>query len=275
MPIVPGERSTTDFNTPVRYFQAVWDMRHFLMNSVRLELANRFRHTRLGVLYIVLMPLVFALMFAWMLSTLQGQQFGTFVFYVYVNLILWEKILNSVSMASMVIASSEGYIRIQRFPLLVFPLRLSITLVVSLFISSVGVLLLALVIQPSLITFTTPIAYINALFIAACLLPFAIVSGFVGLIFRDWRQISGILMQALWFVSPVFLHTSIFERPDLALWNTINPVAQAMELWRLPLIEGKLPSLDAYLILGAWGVAGYIVSTLMIARFERRALYYM
>jgi ABC-type polysaccharide/polyol phosphate export permease len=275
MPISPGERSVTDYNTPSRYIGALWALRHFLINSVRLELANRFRYTKLGTIYIIMQPLLFALMFAWMLSTIQGQPFGEYVFYVYANMILWDLLSNSIHMGSLSIASGAGYFRMQRLPLMIFPLRLNVTLTYSLFISSVGIIFLLLVLQPQSLTVTTPLAYVNATYIAVCILPFSVASGYVGLVFHDWRQVSALCMQALWFTSPVFLHKTIFDRSDLAAWNSINPISSALDLWRMPLIEGTYPPSDAYLVLGLWALGGVVLAVMLMQRYERRALYFM
>lgn len=268
-------RSSTDLGTPQRYFSELWSLRRFLFNMVRLELISRFRRTKLGMLYLILLPLAYALMFAWVLSALMGQPFSEYVVYVFTGQVLWEFIAGTILLSSGTIVSAEGYMRVQRMPLIIFPLRTILTLFVSFFVACTGVIVLTAALQPDALSLTTPLAFVNVLFIFVCFLPWGIASAFFGLRYRDWQQLVGIVMQFVWFLSPVFLRREIFDRPDLAWWNYMNPIARCMELWRQPLLHGQQASLDAFLVLAVFGIAGYLIATWLTVSLERKALFYL
>ena len=91
--------------------------------------------------------------------------------------------------------------------------------------------------------------------------------------FRDTGQIVGIVMQLLFFLTPVMYPVTMIPED----WNgiplrrllSLNPMADFVEIARLLLYELRLPPLGPVLYCGAWTVAMAVLAVLVYRRWGR------
>ena len=138
----------------------------------------------------------------------------------------------------------------------------------------VGFVIYALAVQPEIFSwrwiFLLPYAVILLLFSA----PLAILSAVINIKFRDFQQFIGLLLQIVWYMSPVFLPKTVFEKPGLAEISAFNPVAALMNLLRDPLLYDTTPQLnDAALVL-VWTAALWLLAIITLRRNERRIVFF-
>ena len=76
-----------------------------------------------------------------------------------------------------------------------------------------------------------------------------------------------LIMQALWYVSPVFLQERLFQgHRYLTLWFSVNPVTHVLNLVRKPFLEGVFPTVTDYLA----SFALVLVLGLLAIRVDRK-----
>ncbi len=96
--------------------------------------------------------------------------------------------------------------------------------------------------------------------------------GLVCALFRDVIQIVTSVMQMLMFLTPVFwLPESL---PDRAKFVLLNPLAQMLELLRLPLMGG-IPSFGTWAGILVWTAANLLFASMVFARTHRRVVYWL
>ena len=131
--------------------------------------------------------------------------------------------------------------RQQPVPVLMFPLRVvlgaSLHLTISLLIA---VLLTAVFVgMPSMMMLFSILHAVGLLF---CLgLGLATISGLVYTHFTDTKHLVEILMQALYFLTPVIYPPQMFDNRAKLSWLVVklNPLNAVLELVRQPLLNGE------------------------------------
>lgn len=232
------------------YLQDVIFYRHFWTHLAFSDLRARFRRSHLGLLWVPLNPLLLTLVIAGVLHLVFDQEFTSFSIYVLSGLIVWEFITGTINIGSSSFIAAEGYVKQVRLPMVIYPLKATLYCLLIFALSLAGFALYALILQPQLLSWHWLHLFPFMLFLGLLGLPLAIISAVINIKFRDFQQFIGILLQIVWYASPVFLPRHVFDNPLLAQWTAINPIAALMDLFRQPILHGMSPTWHSYQILG-------------------------
>ena len=209
-----------------------------------------------------------------MFHALLNQKIEVFSVYVFSGVIFWSWFSDSFLLGATSLLASQGFIRQKRLPLIGFAVRTSVVSLVTYLLSFVGLLIwfLAMGHRPGWMVLMLPV---NVALLAFALFPVTVVSGLLGVLYRDFAQAVQIILQALWFVSPVFLDKTVFARPQLRIWNDWNPISSMLSLVRLPLMDDKIPDIGTYMMVLAFAVVFYVWGFHLLRRHEDRIVYYL
>lgn len=263
------------------YLGAMWRYRHLMFHLASADLQSRFRRSSLGVVWAMIHPLAFTVLYSIVLANLFKQEFTEFSIYVFSGFILWDAIASFVNLGAMSIISGAGYLKQAPIPMLIFPLRTCLTISVVFLLGLAAFFLY----RTSMIVFfgvdqqiatimwlwIIPIA--GALFLLGS--AWATIVAFVNLKYRDAQQMLMILMQALWFASPVFFAREIFDSPNLTLWTAINPVLAFCDVFRDPILHGQAPELRDWIVIGIWTAISWAIALVMTAINDRKSIHYV
>lgn len=257
-----------------QYFSELWRYRDFWFALARVDLRNRFRRSRVGVLWVVIHPLMFTLLLGIMFKFVFKQSFVSLSVYIFSGMVLWNWITESALQGSNAFIQSQAFIRQKKLPLLGYALRTFIVSLATFLLAFVGMLLWFLITGhvPGAWSLLLP-AHILLLGIA--IFPIIAVSAVLGTKHRDYQQMLTILLQALWFVSPVFMDKRIFLNPGLRIWDAVNPVSSMLALIRRPLLDNQPPDMQNYLVVLMFAAVAWTVVLLIYRRDEQRVIYYL
>lgn len=256
----------------------LWRYRHLCLHLANADLQSRFRRSALGVVWALIHPLAFTLLYALVLSNVFKQDFLSFSVYVFAGLILWDVIASSLTLGSHSIINAAGYLKQSPIPMILFPIRTCLTIM---FVFLIGVLSFAIFVVIGSVLFglaagitlnwlwALPVAF--ALFFFA--VPLAAITAHLNVHFRDTQQVLVILTQAIWFSSPVFFAREIFDAPELRLWATINPVVAFCDVFRDPLVYGRMPERADWIVIAVWIVVAWISAAWVSAASGRKAVF--
>ena len=259
---------------PGAYLSEILRHYNFWMSLAQIDLRNRFRRTSLGIIWVVIQPFMFTLILSLIFHFVFKRDFFEFSVYVFSGITLWVWFSESVILGANSITHSQAFIRQRRLPLAIYSMRTFIVSLLTYLLSFAGLLVWLLLTGhvPGLYALLLPL---NILFIGMALFPLVVFSGVIGTLYRDYQQFSQIILQALWFLSPVFMDKSVFLNPGLNVWDYFNPVSNMLELIRKPLIENMLPTWENYLFAALFGLAGWALAYLFLKRHEKRLIYYL
>ena len=257
------------------YPASLFRYRDLTWNLVGSDLRSRFRRSRLGILWAIVQPLGFSLMLALVWGTLfKSKTFWEFAVYTFSGLIVWEFFVATVMGGLAALMNAAGYLKQSRIPLFVFQIRVPLTALVIFLFAIVGLvgLMGGLGVLPP---FGLHYLYV-ALFPAVMLflmVPIAMLFSLLGAQFRDTQHIMTLVVQGLFFISPVMLPREVLVEPQLSWLQYVNPMVSVLDLFRDPLLHGLTWSQEDVIVVSAWGAGLWILAVFASARFGRKIVF--
>ncbi|HEX3726769.1 MAG TPA: hypothetical protein VHV08_11025, partial [Pirellulales bacterium] len=99
--------------------------------------------------------------------------------------------------------------------------------------------------------------------------------GMTNVIFQDTQHLVEVLFQILFYLTPVMYPAKLLATRRIGWLMNFNPLAAFLELLRAPILDGQLPSANAYAIALITVATLLCLSTLALARLERRLIFYL
>lgn len=231
------------------YWKAIYESRFFWSHLAKIDLKNKFRRTKIGVLWLGISPLCLTLIMVTVFGTAFHIEYGKYAAYILSGVLFWNIMTDSFISGASSIVGSEAYIKQFNHPIIIYPLKTSLTGIMSFVISLLALLPFSIMENKSNI-FISIIMFLPSIVVYFFLEWFCtIISAFVCTKYRDYPQLAALLLQTLWYLSPVFFQESMFEsNKKIHSFFEVNPITHLLELTRAPLLYGKLPTCTNYLI---------------------------
>ena len=105
--------------------------------------------------------------------------------------------------------------------------------------------------------------------------PLATLLAYFGTRFRDVPHATGLVMQALWFVSPVYFEAKMFRAGDLDGLVDYNPIYHLLQIVRAPLLNGAWPTIQNLGFSLATAVVFALLAWLVGKRAEGKVIFYL
>lgn len=257
------------------YWLGIWRARHFWIHLTLSDLRSRWRRSFFGTLWSIIQPLGMTALLALVLSKLFNSDIFTYAPYILSGIIVWECVTACVTGGALSFVQADAYIKQTKHPLAIYTLRTVLTSLIVLSLASVALFGWSAITLPQHFGWH----WLGALTIfpglALVLWPLATLLAYIGTRFRDVPHATGLVMQALWFVSPVYFETKMFRQGGLDALVDYNPIYHLLQLVRAPLLDGTWPTLENY---GFTLLAAIVFAFLawMVGRSaERRVIYYL
>lgn len=228
-------------------FMELHAFRSVLFRLVRQQLVLRYRRTVLGYLWTLVNPLLMMSVMAMVFSTIYKEDVRGFAVFLFAGMIPWNCFNSIVVQSSSTFINNEGLIKKIYLPKSIFPLSVSISVVVDSALSFVALFAIIIAVGGRLSTslFFVPLAYVLLYFFS---LGVALVLSVLTVFFRDVQYVLQIAMQGLFFLTPILYKASSLSGPVADLVG-LNPVVPYIEMFRVSLTEGHIP--DSKVVLQA------------------------
>lgn len=248
---------------------AVWQYRELLLILVQRDLKVRYRQTVLGIVWVILQPLVPAVIFAVVFGRLASLPSGgaPYVLFAYAGLLVWNFFGGVVTRASNSLVGQAGLLTKVYFPRLVIP-----------FSSALGGL--ADFVVPLTFTFVMMaiFRYVPswriaglALFLPLTLLLATGIALWVSALnvrYRDFAFIVPFMMQAWMYASPVAYSSDLVPERFRTLY-ALNPMVAAIEGVRWSLLGGVFPAPEVIAISASVALIVFVSGLFFFRRVER------
>ncbi len=236
--------STHNYNRSkyLRYVVEIFDFKYVLYQLIKQQLVLRYRRTIMGYLWTLVNPLLMMSVTALVFSTIFQMDLKTFAIFLFTGMIPFNYFSTSVTQNSMAIISNEGLIKKIYIPKIVFPLGLSLGMFIDCILTSFTLFLIVIVVGGEL---TSALIFLPISFILLFIFSFGVslVVSIFTIYFRDFQHILGVLMQALFFLSPI-LYKPESLKGSVAFLMVLNPIVPFIDLFRSPIYLGIYPSYD-------------------------------
>lgn len=242
-----------------------------LRQLVRQQLILRYRRTALGYLWTLINPLLMMSVTAIVFATLFKVELKTFAIFLFAGMIPWNFFNSAVVQSSTAFISNESLIKKIYLPKLLFPLSVSLGILIDSFLSFIALFLIIILLGGALSwsLIFLPIAFMLLFFFTFGL---ALIISVATVFFRDLQYIMTVAMQALFFLTPVIYNKQMLAG-KIAWLVSMNPVASYIELFRAPLVEAMFPSLSVIINAIFFALLSMAFGVAIFIRYEKKIVF--
>lgn len=259
----------------VFYVKNIWSARYFWSHLAIADLRAKYRRSYFGVIWALLQPLAFTVLLTFVMGRVFDFPLVEYAPFIFSGLILWEFITASAINGCAAFTNAGTYIKQFSHPLAIYALRSTLTCLINLSIAFIGLVVWVLIWKPSnfgwswlSLEIAFPLLFLMAWFLS-------IITAFIGVRFRDFTQLITIVLQAIWYISPIFFLPKMFYSAKINFLVDYNPIFHFLNLFRIPLLEGKFPHAGDYwyaiftvIILG-------VIAALLVRYQEKKIIFYL
>jgi lipopolysaccharide transport system permease protein len=269
------EIARTRQGSVIDYIQKIWAARYFWVHLALSDLRTRWRRSYFGILWSMIQPLGLTLLLAFVFSKLFKTDFTTYAPYVLSGVIVWDFVIVSTTGGSLSFVQADAYIKQCRHPLAIYTLRTVLAGCIVLLLASVPLLGWTLLVKPE--KFGVTWLALPLFYPVACLIawPLATILAYVSVRFRDVPHALALVLQAIWFASPVYFEAKLFRDGGLGALVDLNPIYHLLQLMRAPLLEGQWPEPVNFVFALGTAVVLIAAAGLVGRKMERRVIFYL
>ena len=229
------------FNLSCMVFE-VYNRRQVLRQLVMQQLTLRYRRTVLGFLWTLINPLLMMSVMAIVFSTIFKSELKTFAVFLFSGMIPWTFFSSVATQSGAAFINNEGLIKKIYLPKAIFPLSITLSLLIDSVLSFLALFIIMLCLGAG---FSVALLFVPISFLLLFLFSFGIglVMSIATVFFRDLQHVMQIIIQGLFFLTPVLYKHEMFTG-YVGILIRLNPVVPFIEIFRAPLYEGVMPSVD-------------------------------
>jgi len=232
-----------------RDWQRIYVVRYFLLNLVKLDLKNKYRRSKLGILWTVLYPMGLSAIMGVVFSVAFNYELAGYMPYVLSGILFWDLVSGAFGGGGYSLLSNDSYIRQCNNPLMMYTLKSSIVTIINFTIAMVSLCAWILVQDPLNILVGTASFPITIIIFFFFVWGGTTIAGYTCVQYRDYPMMIPLILQVLWYISPVFFQEDLFKSNKLVYtWFQWNPITHMLNLIRAPFINGVAPSVWDYAI---------------------------
>lgn len=257
------------------YAQRIDKAKYFLLHLVKWDIKFKFRGSKLGIFWTILQPLLLTLIISAVFGFVFHQEMGEYAPYILSGLLVWDIINAAVVGNSYSFLQAESYIKQYSHPVVIYPMRAAMVSLVTFFIAFSAFFIWICFLYPQNIPVGAITLPLTSMIYFVFSWSLSIISSHLHIRFRDYPYIMNLIMQVLWYFSPVFFREKMFASNELLYmafkWN---PVTQALELIREPFFSGRFPSVLTYIYLFVLMIAVAATANIINKKCEKNVIFY-
>jgi lipopolysaccharide transport system permease protein len=250
--------------------RALWAYRGFILSAIRNDFKTRFAQSKLGVLWMIIHPLMQVLIFATILSEvlsakLPGVQnkFG-YALYLMAGILFWTLFVESVTRTVSLFIDNGNLMKKVAFPRICLPFIAAGSLVINNLLLLAAILLVFAVLghYP-----TAAVLWLPALMLLTLGLSMSIgvLLGIFNVFMRDIGQIVPVVLQALFWLTPIVYSVEILPAEVRDLFK-LNPLLPLVTAYHEVMLYGRPPD---WMSLVPLMIATAVLGVLALVVFRR------
>ncbi len=244
---------------PARLMGDLWRHRDLVWQMALREVTSRYRGSILGGLWFLLQPLLMLLVYTFVFSVVFKARWGErvgdspsgFALALFAGLLVFNLFAECANRSPTCIVGQPNYVKKVVFPLQVVPMALSGAALFYAVVNTALLLLVALAVNGTLpmTAAAFPLVLAPTLMLS---LGMAFFLASLGVYLRDIALVVPVLVQILFFTTPVFYPASAVPEPFRSIIQT-NPLSPLLDSARRTLLWNQWPEWGPLLL--AWLVA--------------------
>lgn len=247
----------------------LWSYRDLLIILAARDIKLRYKQTVLGIIWVILQPLVAALIFAVIFGRFASLPSNNvpYVVFVFCGLLPWNFFAGALQRAGNSLITDSRLISKVYFPRLLIPLASIVAVLIDFVVTLlVLVVLMALYqVAPTWRIISLPFFLILTMFTA---MGVSLWLSALNVQYRDFMYATPFLIQVWMYASPVVYATSIIPE-RWQLWYSLNPAVGFIEGFRWALLPQSALTIEMCVVTMVIAVFTLISGALFFRRVER------
>lgn len=236
------------------------------------DVVRRYRRTALGPFWNTLSVAIFVGVCGFMYAGVFGQQLDDYMPYLSSGFTVWVPIATFINESTTAFVSAEATLRQMRMPLSTY-VYAGLVRNVIVFWHNAVVFLFILLLFPVPINDNTWLVFPAIFALCFNAIWVGILTAMLCTRYRDLNQAIGSIMQVMFFVTPIFWHPGQSGRAQQILVD-VNPFYHFVDVLRAPML-GKTPSLDSWIFIGCFSLAGWTLTLLLFNKYRNRVVFWL
>jgi len=251
------------------YFIGLWRDRFILFSLVNRDLQAKYRRSVLGIAWAVLTPLGLVLIIGSVYSIIFGTDPKEFIPLLFAGLNPWIFMNAAAEGGTNAFLSAEGYLKQTTVNAQIFPLRVTIVNFINLLYSIIAFFAIYLFLQPQLFGPKMLLMFPGLIIMFLFALSLSNYSAVINLNLRDFQPIQSLVLQGLFYVTPIIYQPEMLAKRGFEFVYRINPFYYIMEVVRMPMLGLGLPEVSTYAIAIGLALSLFISSVVMVMNTKK------
>ncbi|MEW6765800.1 MAG: ABC transporter permease [Pseudomonadota bacterium] len=249
---------------------ATWHYRHFILSSIKNEIATRFARSRLGGAWMILHPLAQVAIYALILSAVLAAKLPgidnryAYAIYLMAGMLSWSLFAEVFARCLTVFIDNANLIKKMAFPRIALPLIVTGSALINnlLLFTAILVVFSLLGHFPTLTILWLPLLLLVTLSLA---IGMGLSLGIINVFIRDIGQVTPILLQFWFWLTPIVYTSGMLPQNHREL-SLLNPVTGIVMGYQSILVYGQSPSLTILLYPTLLAIGSLILALFLYRR---------
>jgi|ERR1019366_5131313 lipopolysaccharide transport system permease protein len=260
--------------TPPRRFSLpkvsdLWEAREVLYRFGARDVTLRYRQTALGVVWVILQPLLTALVFVLVFSKVAKLSFGGQppMVFVFVGLLAWNLFSGIITRAQGSLVSNRDLVSKVFFPRMLVPLAVVYSCLVDFLVSTVFLIVLLVVygINPGVAVLLAPIWTLMIILLASGV---GLVSSALTVRYRDVNYFIPFMLQFLLYASPIAYSIANVPAKYRVVYD-LNPLTWLLQEFQWSFVRQPVPPVWEIVLSVVVPVAVFLGGAVIFEQMER------
>ncbi|MGE7950641.1 ABC transporter permease [Lysinibacillus xylanilyticus] len=247
--------------------------RNLIKQLTKRDFELKYKGSFLGGIWSFITPLIMLAVYTFIFSVVFNARWGIeqsdnkfeFAMIIFSGLIIYNIFNETVSKSTTIILSNVNYVKKVIFPLDILPLTTLLSSLINAFFNIVVLAVGIAIFVPDWNFMWIFISLIYLIPISLFSLGFAYVVASIGVYIRDLAYTVGVLLNILFYVTPIFYPISLVPEFMHPIMN-LNPLTYVIEGYRDAVFAGKFPDWGSFLV---FTLSGYVFMLLSIWLFRK------
>lgn len=231
----------------------------YIIYYSKILFKSRVAETKLGILWLLLDPLAFMMVYSFVVQTVFANTMPNFNIYVFIGLTAWKFFSGTVLMGPSAISKNKVIFEQVYFHKFVYP---SIYIMENLYEYLIASSLIVVLLLFARVPFSWHIIEFIPVLIVLMMFTYGLtlIASHIGVYFFDLRNVLDIIMRFMFYMSPImWSYTNIQKsHPEYVFWLKLNPMSIVIQNLRNVFLERISPDYQNLAILA-------VISLLLIA----------
>lgn len=229
-------------------FKELYKYRELLKTNVKKEVRGKYKGSFLGVLWSFVNPLLMTLVYAMVFPYLmRGAQYEHYTTFVVIGILAWNWFTISIALGTSIIVGNAGIIKKVYFPREILPISVVTSGLINYLIS---LLIIAIFLICSGIGFSIYMLWLPLIIVTQYFLTLGIVfiTSALQVYVRDLEYIINFIINMLFYGTPILFTMDLFKGTKIYGLLKYNPMTPIMNSYRDVLYWQNLPHIKSLLV---------------------------